>query len=137
IRQVLLNLAGNALKFTETGHVVISVEALRTGGERHFRFEVTDTGIGISPDKLSALFQPFTQADASTTRRFGGTGLGLSISKRLVELMGGEIGVTSSVGNGSTFWFTLPLPADTSPAPEPIPSGSLGGGRGVGGGGVR
>ncbi len=126
IRQVLLNLAGNALKFTENGHVVIGVEALRTGGEGRFRFEITDTGIGISADKLNALFQPFTQADASTTRRFGGTGLGLSISKRLVELMGGEIGVTSADGEGSTFWFTLPLAEDTSPAPQPIPSVSLG-----------
>ena len=125
IRQVLLNLAGNALKFTEAGHVVMSVEALRSGPEGRFRFEITDTGIGIPREKIGALFQPFTQADASTTRRFGGTGLGLSISKRLVELMGGEIGVTSEAGSGSTFWFVLPLPDDPNPAPAPIPSVAL------------
>ena len=115
IRQVLLNLTGNALKFTESGHVVVNVDGHIENGHAVLRFEVEDTGIGIEAGKLAQLFQPFTQADASTTRRFGGTGLGLSISKRLVELMGGTIGVNSEVGRGSTFWFTLRLPIDTTP----------------------
>ena len=127
IRQVLLNLAGNAIKFTESGHVVIAVDGAGVHGMAHMSFTVTDTGIGIAADKLPTLFQPFTQADLSTTRRFGGTGLGLSISRRLVELMGGEIGARSDPGNGSTFWFELPLPVDVSPLPEAMPTASLDG----------
>ncbi|MCC7195975.1 MAG: response regulator [Gemmatimonadaceae bacterium] len=126
IRQVLLNLAGNALKFTERGHVIISVDGVASeGGAARFRFEISDTGIGIPRLVLPELFSPFKQADASTTRRFGGTGLGLSISKRLVELMGGEVGVQSAEGVGSTFWFTISLPLDTSPAPEQRSPASL------------
>ncbi|TAM74644.1 response regulator [bacterium] len=110
LRQVLINMVGNAIKFTEQGYVV--VRAVRIG-ERHrvveVRFEVEDTGIGIPPHLRERLFEPFAQADGSTTRRYGGTGLGLAISKRLVELMGGEIGVRSEPGRGSTFWFCLPL----------------------------
>ncbi|BCX81824.1 two-component system, sensor histidine kinase and response regulator [Methylomarinovum caldicuralii] len=116
IRQVLTNLVGNAIKFTEHGEVTVT---LKPQEDDVLRFTVCDTGIGMTPEVKDRLFQPFTQADASTTRRFGGTGLGLTISKQLVEKMGGKIGVESEPGRGSTFWFTLPLPpaADTAPAP--------------------
>jgi CheY-like chemotaxis protein len=117
---VITNLVGNALKFTEEGHVLISVECLgRSGGQVRLRVAVEDTGIGIPDDKLDMVFEKFTQADASAARRFGGTGLGLSISKQLVEMMGGEIGVDSSEGAGSTFWFILPLPVSDQPVPLP------------------
>jgi len=107
LRQVLLNLTANAVKFTEHGEVVVSAEAESAGGARAvLRFSVRDSGIGIGPESIAALFQSFTQADPSTTRKYGGTGLGLAISKRLAELMEGEMGVRSDLGCGSTFWFT-------------------------------
>ncbi len=110
LRQVLVNLAGNAIKFTNKGNVDIYARTLREEGDRAFiHFTITDTGIGIPQDRMTAIFGSFTQVDGSTTRRFGGTGLGLSISKRLVELMGGRIGVGSEEGKGSTFWFILPF----------------------------
>jgi two-component system sensor histidine kinase/response regulator len=110
IRQVLVNMLGNAIKFTEAGEVVLRARMLEDhGGTAVVRFEVADTGIGIEPDQQLRLFESFTQADASTTRRFGGTGLGLAICKQLVERMGGEVGVQSEPGRGSTFWFTLGL----------------------------
>lgn len=107
LRQILLNLVGNAIKFTSTGEVTIKV-SLDGGYERksRLRFEVKDSGIGIPENKIKELFQVFQQVDSSTTRKFGGTGLGLAISKRLANLLGGEIGVNSSEGQGSTFWFT-------------------------------
>ncbi|MFY8216959.1 MAG: response regulator [Chthoniobacterales bacterium] len=109
IKQVILNLAGNAVKFTDEGEVVISVRVVsKLGGAMRLRFEVRDTGPGIDLGHQQELFKPFSQADSTATRRHGGTGLGLAISKRLVKLMGGDIGLESSPRNGSTFWFELP-----------------------------
>ncbi|MBS1159568.1 MAG: multi-sensor hybrid histidine kinase [Proteobacteria bacterium] len=110
LSQGLLNLAGNALKFTEHGHITLAAKLLEEqGDELLIRFEVRDSGSGIAPEKLAALFQPFIQADVSTTRKYGGTGLGLVITRRLAELMGGEAGAESTPGQGSTFWFTAHL----------------------------
>ena len=110
IRQVLLNLAGNAIKFTPSGEILIRALLLEnTAAGCIVRFEVRDSGIGLSPETQKRLFQPFVQADGSTTRKYGGTGLGLSISKRLVGLMGGKIGVESELGKGARFWFEIPL----------------------------
>ena len=130
IRQVLTNLVGNAIKFTERGHVIVEIGVdIKVGGKaagkgavagrrQWIRFAVHDTGIGIPHSKQHLLFQEFSQADSSTTRRFGGTGLGLAIARRLVNMMGGEIGMVSEADHGSTFWFRLPL----APLPDDPPA---------------
>ena len=108
-RRILSNLIGNAVKFTESGHVHAELDLEERNGRLRALLTVRDTGIGIPADRLESIFEPFTQADATTTRRFGGTGLGLAISRQLVELMGSRIEVTSEPGRGSTFWFDLEL----------------------------
>ncbi|OQW33136.1 MAG: hypothetical protein A4E19_07295 [Nitrospira sp. SG-bin1] len=113
LRQVLTNLLGNAVKFTESGSVTVTVQGI-PGVPGGFKIEVQDTGIGISEAAQAVLFKEFSQADASSTRKYGGTGLGLAISKRLVEMMQGAIGVDGGLGNGSRFWFTVHLTAASS-----------------------
>jgi two-component system, sensor histidine kinase and response regulator len=128
--QILLNYANNAVKFTEKGEVVISVRASeQTEKDVLLHFRVQDTGIGLTPEQMSRLFQSFSQADTSTTRRFGGTGLGLAISKKLAELMGGEVGVESEYGKGSTFWFSARLGIGAAARRELVPNPDLRGRR--------
>jgi len=131
VRQVLMNLIGNAIKFTEQGEVDVSAAVVGYHDDRtSVRFRVRDTGIGISDEQLATIFDEFTQADASMTRRYGGTGLGLAISRKLVALMGGQLSVTSEVGRGSEFSFTLRLPVERSAAAAtPGRAVSLGGRR--------
>ncbi len=134
LRQILLNLLNNAVKFTDAGSVSLDVrkESDQSGADL-IRFSVTDTGIGLDSDQQQQLFIPFSQADATVTRRFGGTGLGLSISKRLLEMMGGEIGVESAPESGSSFWFRVPLvrcerpvlKEETGAAPAPVRSARI------------
>jgi CheY-like chemotaxis protein len=128
LRQILLNLLANAIKFTERGGVSIHVSRIDADGPDRVgvRFEVIDTGVGLLPEDRDRLFEPFSQADASTTRRFGGTGLGLAICARLAEAMGGTIGVESEFGVGSTFWVEIPFslgepPAEREPSLSPVP----------------
>jgi CheY-like chemotaxis protein len=122
LRRVTVNVVGNALKFSHAGSVELDVDLAtmpRAGTTRMLRFRVRDTGIGIPPDRLAAVFEMFTQADGSTTRRYGGSGLGLTISRQFVELMGGHIGVESTVGQGTTFTFTVPLEPGEAAVPPP------------------
>jgi signal transduction histidine kinase/CheY-like chemotaxis protein/NO-binding membrane sensor protein with MHYT domain len=114
LRQIMINLVGNALKFTEQGHIAIRASGDVADDQLHIKIEIQDTGIGIAADKLDLIFNKFSQENESTTRKFGGTGLGLAISKKLVTMMGGTIGVRSTIGKGSVFWFTCVLKRDSS-----------------------
>ncbi len=126
IRQVVTNLVGNAVKFTHSGHVLIGVDYEWQDKQMAvMRMTVTDTGVGIPQEKIECLFQKFTQADTSTTRKYGGTGLGLAISKQLIELMGGTVHVESVLDVGSKFWFTVPLQFDGQPGAAPVPMTEL------------
>ena len=128
IRQIITNILGNALKFTKEGHVLVDVGGDTQDGVATLNFAISDTGIGIAPDKLETIFEEFRQADNSTTRRFGGTGLGLSISKSFINLMGGELEVESELGTGSTFKFTIDLPvhkAEEMPRSSPVSQDDL------------
>jgi signal transduction histidine kinase/CheY-like chemotaxis protein len=124
IRQILCNLLSNAIKFTESGHIMLSVVTTRVfpanPAQCELKITVSDTGIGIPADQCGRIFDKFTQADASTTRKFGGTGLGLAICQQLVALMGGQIGLESMEGKGSTFWFTMPCHIDATPIMQDI-----------------
>src|SRR5262249_19794332 len=123
VRQALFNLLSNACKFTERGTVSLTVRRDAAAGEDWLTFEVSDTGIGMTPEQMNRLFQEFSQADAATTRRFGGTGLGLALSRRLCRMMGGDVMVVSEPGRGSTFTVRLPASVPEAPregAPAPL-----------------
>lgn len=126
LSQILINLAGNAIKFTEAGHVSVRAKILEDASDAYVvQFEVEDSGIGISIEDQKRLFSAFEQADSSMTRKYGGTGLGLAISKRLVHMMGGKIGINSTPGQGSTFWFTVRLDKEAAVPSAPLPSNTL------------
>ncbi len=128
LRQIVANLLANAIKFTEAGEVTLVIDAPGTGGDSVLlRFSVKDTGVGIAPEALDRIFESFSQADGSTTRKFGGTGLGLAISKQLCEMMGGQIGVVSQPGEGSTFWFTVRMALQAATAEKPVLNWDLSG----------